>query len=97
MSEGPQRPSWARGLLEVVGIQLVTAVVSGLANSDKESAACWVIAFIVNWLCIGWVLLRRRSKPTKGDLMVAKWSCPFIWLVLLLDYWFLYLPAHSRI
>ena len=74
------RSAWRFSIIQQV---LVYVGVFYLARDNRFIYAA-VIAHVIYWAGLGFIIFLRRSKPLHLDLLFARWSFPLLWLIIML-------------
>ena len=72
------RSAWRFSLVQQAAIGLTV-----VAMNDRVRIYAALIALVVFWAGVGFIVFLRRAKPILIDLLFVRWSFPLIWLVAL--------------
>jgi hypothetical protein len=72
------RAAWRFSIIQQVAIYFTVFMMN-----DRSRIYAAVIAHIIYWAGIGFIIFLRRSKPILLDLLFARWSFPLLWLAAL--------------
>jgi hypothetical protein len=72
------RSAWRFSFVQQAAIGLTVA-----AMNDRTRIYAAVIALVLFWAVVGFIVFLRRAKPIALDLIFVRWSFPLIWLVAL--------------
>ena len=73
------RAAWRFSIIQQVAIYATVFMMN-----DRSRIFAAVIAHIIYWAGIGFIIFLRRSKPILIDLLFARWSFPLLWLAVLI-------------
>ena len=73
------RAAWRFSIIQQVAIYATVFMMN-----DRARIFAAVIAHVIYWAGIGFIIFLRRSKPILLDLLFARWSFPLLWLIALI-------------
>jgi hypothetical protein len=72
------RAAWRFSIIQQVAIYFTVFMMN-----DRQRIFAAVLAHVIYWAGIGFIIFLRRSKPILLDLLFARWSFPLLWLAAL--------------
>ena len=72
------RAAWRFSIVQQAAIYFTVFMMN-----DRTRIYAAVIAHVIYWAGIGFIIFLRRSKPILIDLLFARWSYPLLWLAAL--------------
>ena len=72
------RSAWRFSLVQQAAIGLTV-----VAMNDRTRIYAAIIALVLFWAGVGFIVFLRRTKPILIDLLFVRWSFPLIWLIAL--------------
>lgn len=73
------RAAWRFSIIQQVAIYATVFMMN-----DRVRIIAAILAHVIYWAGIAFIIFLRRSKPILIDLLFARWSFPLLWLVALI-------------
>jgi hypothetical protein len=73
------RAAWRFSIIQQVAIYFTVFIMN-----DRQRIFAAILAHVVYWAGVAFIIFLRRSKPILLDLLFARWSFPLLWLLALI-------------